>query len=112
MTWLVIGIVLFLIEFLVLRNSTFFEYKYGYDQSSYSSRLKRTEEQPVKIKLWWILLLAIGNLPVASIITFVVFWCLWGFKAGEDGGPKTDCTYWRLHSKPMKKLINFLNKEV
>lgn len=113
MTWIVIGIILFIIELTILKNTTYFWLEKVVDGWGCKRWERSKEEKPVKVRLWWVILLALGNIGWVSLITFPIFWIVWGLKAGRD--TDNDCgdnTYWRLHSKLMKKLINILNKEI
>ena len=75
--------------------------------------IRSKEEKPIKVRLWQVLLLALGNIGWFSLITFLIFWLMWGIKAGRDtDNDSMNKTYWRLHGKSMKKLTDFLNKEV
>lgn len=109
----ILGIIFFFIEIVILKNTTYFKYiKSDYIRWKGFKYEERTEEKPIKVKLWWILVLIIGNCPILCIFTFVTFWSIWIAKAAEESPRNEYHTYWRLHSKPVKKIIKFLNKEV
>lgn len=105
----IVATILAIIEIVVLKHTTYFTYIYRYGTDGY----ERTKEQPIKIPLWWVILIALSCLTGwVNIVFFILFWILWGAKAGSDGIKKTSCTYWRLHSRTCAKVVKFLNKPI
>lgn len=86
MIMFLIGIVLFLLEIWVLKNTTV---------------KQRGQETPLQIRLWWVMLLVLGNIGPMCFFTVAVFFFVW-----------SNQTYWVLHGPQVTKILNFLNKEV
>lgn len=83
---ILISIIIFGFEILLLKNTV----KY-----SISGRV------PVKIKLWWLIVLILCNIGPISLFTLPIFFIIWLNKSN-----------WELESPMVTKISNFLNKEL
>lgn len=102
MTWIIIGLISFIIQIYVLKHT-------------YSCRVKGDtpfdwrEAEKIGIPLWIVLIMLIASIiPFANIAEITVFWFVWlKYYLGPDEGPCYDTlyTYWRFKDKFFSRKI-------
>lgn len=102
MTWIIIGLISFIIQIYVLKHT-------------YSCRVKGDTPfdwrgaEKIGIPLWIVLIMLIANIiPFANIAEIIVFWFVWlKCYLGPDEGPYYDTwyTYWRFKDKFFSRKI-------
>lgn len=86
MTIILISIIIFGFEILLLKNTV---------------ERRGPIESPVKIKLWWLIVLILCNIGPISLFTLPILFIIWLNKCD-----------WKLKSPIVTKISNFLNKEL
>lgn len=108
MMW-IIGLLLFLLEFWILKHTTYYTYKYEY--TNWRGKYNKSEEQPITLKVWHVILLFIFNIHFMSLVFLFIFIAFYIYKISEMEYDKEDRTYWRLRVKN-NRFFDFLNKKV
>jgi hypothetical protein len=100
MTWIIIGLISFIIQIYVLKHTYTFKVKgdiyFDWEKA-----------EKVSIPLWAVLIMLITSItPFVSIIEVIVFWVIW-LKYYSD---PTECcnfwyTYWRFKDKIFSRKI-------
>lgn len=101
MTWVIIGLISFIIQIYVLkhtytltmRGDTYFDWK---------------EAKKIGIPLWTVLIMLITSIiPFANIVEFIAFWIVWlKYYSDPDGCYSTTWyTYWRFKDKFFSREI-------
>lgn len=109
MMW-IIGLLLFLLEFWILKHTTYYAYEYDFSYSRVS-KWNKLEEQPITLRIWHIILLIIFNIHFMSLVFLFIFIAFYIFKISEIEDFKYGNTYWRLRVKN-NRFFDFLNKKV
>ena len=109
MMW-IIGLLLFLLEFWILKHTTYYAYEYDFSYSR-ASNWNKLEEQPITLRIWHIILLFIFNIHFMSLVFLFIFIAFYIFKISEIDDYKQSNTYWRLRVKN-NRFFDFLNKKV
>ena len=103
MTWVIIGLISFIIQIYVLKHT-------------YSCRVQGDasfdwkEAEKIGIPLWIVLIMLITSIiPFANIVEIIVFWLIWlKCYLDPDEGPyySTWYTYWRFKDKFFDKFFS------
>ena len=106
------GIVLFLIELRVLFNTQY--YDFDVDQRGFN--VHRYPNRNFRVKLWYVLLLLIGNVHYLCFVTLLVFILFYLKKMDEGCHPHNEEeTYWVYNDQIVisayKKVCKVLNYE-
>lgn len=104
MIWIV-SLILFVLEVYILKHTVWFRY----DFTRYGYKKEPTKPEPIIVKLWHILVLAVGNIGYLCWITLPVFISFYLKKAIDDGCGNSSNTYWRLQIGWVQKLGRLLN---
>lgn len=103
----IIGIILFFIEYSILKDTKSLTAKHG------SYVLNENSAQPVKLKIWQWALLIIGNIGILSLFTIIGFILVYIKKVSKDTPYyKEYCTYWRYRNPLYLSILKFLNKKL
>lgn len=101
MTWIIIGLISFIIQIYVLKHTYTFKVKgdiyFDWEKA-----------EKVSIPLWVALIMLITSItPFVSIIEFIVFWCIWFKYYSNPDGCYSNIwyTYWRFKDKIFSRKI-------
>ena len=102
MTWIIIGLISFIIQIYVLKHT-------------YSCRVKGDAPfdwrgaEKIGIPLWIVLIMLIASIiPFVNILEIIMFWAVWlKYYFNSDEGPYYDTwyTYWRFKDKFFSRKI-------
>ena len=102
MTWVIIGLISFIIQIYVLKHT-------------YSCRLKADTPfdwrgaEKIGIPLWTVLIMLITSIiPLVNIVEIIMFWAVWlKYYFNSDEGPYYDTwyTYWRFKDQFFSREI-------
>ena len=96
MTWIIIGLISFIIQIYVLKHTYIITAKGGvfFDWE---------KAEKMGIPLWIALIMLITSIiPFVNMAEFIIFWIIWlKYYSDPDGGPRhnTWYTYWRFKDK-------------
>ena len=102
MTWVIIGLISFIIQIYVLKHTYIITAKGGvfFDWE---------KAEKMGIPLWVaLILLIISIIPFVNMAEFIIFWIIWlKYYSDPDGGPRhnTWYTYWRFKDKFFSRKI-------
>ena len=96
MTWIIIGLISFIIQIYVLKHT------YSYRTKGYTS-FDWKEAEKIGIPLWVVLIMLITSfIPFVDIVEIIVFWVVWlKYYFDPNEGPYYNIwyTYWRFKDK-------------
>ena len=102
MTWIIIGLISFIIQIYVLKHTYIIAAK-----SSVFFDWEKAEKMGTPL---WIalIMLIISIIPFVNMVEFIIFWIIWlKYYSSPDRGPRYDTwyTYWRFKDKFFSRKI-------